>query len=38
MLRCLEAMDDLGFEYPQSFGSLFKKEVHVSPNKFRQMN
>jgi len=29
---------DLGFEYPQSFGTLFKKKVGMSPNKFRQLN
>ena len=29
---------DLGFEYPQSFGSLFKKKVGMSPNKYRQLN
>lgn len=29
---------DLGFEHPQSFGTLFKKKVGVSPNKFRQLN
>ena len=26
---------DLGFEYPQSFGHLFKKKVGMSPNQFR---
>ena len=29
---------DLGFEYPQYFGNLFKKKVGMSPNKFRQVN
>lgn len=29
---------DLGFEYPQSFGTLFKKKVGMSPNKYRQLN
>jgi len=29
---------NLGFEYPQSFGNLFKKKVGMSPNKFRQLN
>ncbi|PHI18510.1 AraC family transcriptional regulator [Lewinellaceae bacterium SD302] len=28
----------LGFEYPQYFGTLFKKKVGLSPNKFRQLN
>jgi len=28
----------LGFEYPQYFGTLFKKKVGVSPNKYRQLN
>ncbi len=29
---------DLGFEYSQYFGNLFKKKVGMSPNKFRQVN
>lgn len=29
---------DLGFDYPQYFGTLFKKKTGVSPNKFRQLN
>lgn len=29
---------DLGFEFPQSFGTLFKKKVGMSPNKYRQLN
>lgn len=29
---------DLGFEYPQYFGNLFKKKVGMSPNQFRQLN
>lgn len=29
---------DLGFEYPQYFGNLFKKKIGMSPNQFRQMH
>lgn len=29
---------DLGFEYAQSFGSLFKKKVGMSPSRFRNVN
>ncbi|UTW61432.1 helix-turn-helix transcriptional regulator [bacterium SCSIO 12741] len=29
---------DLGFEYPQYFGNLFKKKTGMSPMEFRQLN
>ncbi|MCP9235230.1 helix-turn-helix domain-containing protein [Lewinella sp. JB7] len=29
---------DLGFEHPQSFGTLFKKKVGMPPGRFRQLN
>jgi YesN/AraC family two-component response regulator len=29
---------DLGFDYPQYFGNLFKKKVGMSPNQFRSTN
>jgi AraC-like DNA-binding protein len=29
---------DLGFEYPQSFGKLFKNKTGMSPNEYRNLN
>lgn len=29
---------DLGFEYPQNFSAMFKKQVKMTPNKFRSLN
>ena len=35
-LSVSEIAYELGFEYPQTFGNLFKKKTNLSPLEFRQ--